>query len=497
MTCAGCGTPFRDEARFCGACGAPRPAEPAPPATAPSGPPTPLAALPEPLRLFVDVATLRLLAAGSRGLVRLAVENAGAVALAAVRVTGQLPADAAGKAATLVGEASGTVFPGARGEVALWFTPDLPGVSEISGVVETADLVGERARCAFGPFRFRVAAPGNGPVVHVVNVDQRSARVVDNSRASFAAGGGGSEGGLLEAADWHPVSVHVLPPPAVAAASAVPPAQASEGFVARTARGTYRLSRVIAEGDLATVYEGEWEGPDGAREPVAVKVPFESADNDLMQNETRALARLHADAGPMAKHLPTVLDRFRTPEGQLATVFPRFDGLDLAAIRERLPDGIPPVHILWLLRRTLSVLGLAHGKRVIHGNVDPAHILVRPRDHNVWIVDWCWAIFDPGPGSGFRCENEVYSPPEVAERKPPLPSSDIFSAGRCMIHALGGDPRTGWLPETVDERIARFLHWMTRESPLQRPQDAWALFRAVDSLREEVFGPHRFIEFEV
>jgi len=99
-------------------------------------------------------------------------------------------------------------------------------------------------------------------------------------------------------------------------------------------------------------------------------------------------------------------------------------------------------------------------------------------------------------GQGFKALNATYSPPEVAERKPPLPASDLYSLGKCMIFAAGGDPTTRRLPE-MDERLGRFLRFMTLDSALGRPQDAWQTYMQVERLREQLWGAHTFVAFDV
>ena len=257
----------------------------------------------------------------------------------------------------------------------------------------------------------------------------------------------------------------------------------------------YQVSSTIAPGDLSTVYGG-CRTSDGAR--VAVKVVDDPADNDSMQAEVRALRLLLSEQTPQKKHLPVVLDHFRTNSGRAGTVFEHLDGYDLTTLRDKLPDGVPARHMIWLMRRCLSVLGLAHSRGVIHGNVDPAHIVVRPKDHNVWLIDWCYSIVNPAKtGESFRCLNEEYSAPEVADKRPPLPSADLYSLGKCMLFAAGGDPATGALPASLDERLQRFIKFLVVPSALGRPQDAWALYAQLDKLREQIYGRFQFEPFVV
>jgi serine/threonine protein kinase len=270
-------------------------------------------------------------------------------------------------------------------------------------------------------------------------------------------------------------------------------------FAVTTGSGVYTVTETLALGDIATVYGGTRDGDGRA---VAIKVVESVADDDLMQAELRTLRLLTGSAPespalpPQQKHLPVVLDTFRTADGRTATIFERIDGIDLIEARARLPDGLPDRHMIWLLRRCLSVLGHAHAHGILHGNIEPAHVLVRAKDHNVWLVDWAWSIDPRGTGGGFRCAHDVYGPPEAKEKKPPLPGADLYALGKTMIFAAGGDPSaegSGALPDAMAPELALFLRALVQPSALGRPQDAWALYARLDRLREELYGPHAFV----
>jgi len=152
----------------------------------------------------------------------------------------------------------------------------------------------------------------------------------------------------------------------------------------------------------------------------------------------------------------------------------------------------------WILRRCLSLLGYAHSQGVLHGNLTPDHILVRPKDHNVWLLDWTCALCNPEvSGQHFRVVHPIYGPPEARGNKPALPSSDLFSLALSIAFGLGGDPGDTRPVPTVPDSLARLLAFMLKESPLQRPQDAWGLYHEVEKIRDRMFGPHRFVEFVV
>ncbi len=441
-------------------------------------------AAPEGVRLWIDVSTFVHFQVGQRCLVRARVSNDTDLALEAVTVTANASGQAADPARTY------TIFPGEDAEVSLWFTPQLGGFAELAGELSTTDLMGATRGYRFSGLQFRIG--GDGPQVQVVHIDQSSARVVDNSRSHFAAG---PSGGVVDGRDWRQLPVREVA--GLAAPDAAPEPEAVD-FRVTTDAGGYHVTAAIGYGDIATVYGGDMDAADGSRRKVAVKIADDAADNDLIQREVRTLELLTRERSRQRKHLPRLLDSFKTPDGRAANVFAHLDGYDLVRVREKYPDGIPDVHLLWLMRRCLSAVGFAHSQGVLHGNLEPAHILIRPRDHNIWLVDWCWSVVNPAQtGDGFKALNEPYSAPEVAARKAPVPASDLYALGQCMIFAAGGDPAAGSIPDRVDERLVRLLRFFTRASPRQRAQDAWVMYTQLEALRDEMFGGHEFRKFEI
>jgi serine/threonine protein kinase len=267
-------------------------------------------------------------------------------------------------------------------------------------------------------------------------------------------------------------------------------------FSVHTANGGYEVTGVLARGDIATIYEGR--ATIGAQQGrrVVLKIAESPQDNDLMLDEVASLEHLWAAGGSQRKHLPRLFDHFRTPDGRVGAVLERLDGFDLLEVRQRLPGGVPPEHTLWILRRVLSILGYAHRVGVLHANIEPSHIIVRPRDHNVFLVDWCYSLITPArTGRGFKCEIPGFSAPEVGQRKPPIPASDLYSVGKCAAFLLGAEAGSAELPDGVDGRLARLVRHLVRPSPLQRAQDAWEMFEELGKIRRAMFGRHTFQEF--
>lgn len=268
-------------------------------------------------------------------------------------------------------------------------------------------------------------------------------------------------------------------------------AKRGNGFVIKTRKRKYRITSTIAQGDIAIVYGGDCIGGDDFSGKVAVKVAENPEDNDLIQNEVRILRLFQTEPSKQSKHLPVMLDQFKTSENQLGTVLRYLDAYDWYSVREKYPNGIPQEHAAWMLTRLLSVLGYCHSKGVVHGNIEPAHLMTSPKDHNVFVIDWCYA------GSEFKVLNETYSPPEVKERQTSTPAADLYSLGKCLIYLLGGDVKRNTMPYGVDQRFQRFIQFFVRESALQRAQDAWEMYGKLMELRTEIWGQPRFIEFSM
>jgi len=273
---------------------------------------------------------------------------------------------------------------------------------------------------------------------------------------------------------------------------------AGDGVVVIVGANHYRLESRVSEGELAVIHRGRCVAGPHAGVEVAAKVVIDRADNDFMLAEIQALRLLARGEDPQRDQVPALLDLFHAGDGHAGVVLPWLAGIDARALRARFADGVPPEHVIWIGRRLLSVVGFAHKLGVIHANIEPAHLLVRPHDHHVTLLDWCYSVVDaPRTRQGFRVYDPEFSAPEVAEKQPPLPTADLYSIGRCLLFLLGGDLASGTMPAGVPDRLQRFVRYLTRPSPLQRAQDAWEMFHELGRTRAAIYGEHRFVEFVV
>lgn len=303
---------------------------------------------------------------------------------------------------------------------------------------------------------------------------------------------------MVEDAVVEPVRVEEPPRVWRAAEDVVDAADSPAGFEVVVGEQRYRMEGQLAVGDLATLSRGRCTAGPRVGAEVVAKLVIDRADNGFMLAETQALRLLQQGDARQRGQLPELLDVFQGAAGQAGAVFRYIEGYDGEALRARFPGGVPPEHVIWIGRRLLSVVGHAHKLGVLHANIEPAHIIVRPRDHHVSLVDWCYCVVEPGrTRQRFRVYNPEYSAPEVAEKADPVPAADLYSVGRCLLALAGGDLTSGEMPESVPDRLQRFIRYLTRPSALQRAQDAWQMFGELERVRAAVYGAHRFVEFVV
>jgi serine/threonine protein kinase len=159
--------------------------------------------------------------------------------------------------------------------------------------------------------------------------------------------------------------------------------------------------------------------------------------------------------------------------------------------------------VFWIFLRLLRALGFYHQNEIIHGNLAPQHIIVRPRDHNAYPVDLTGAIVGKDPARKFVFRTDAYSSPDVANKETPMPFHDLYSVGKCMIFALGGNEKTGEIPQDIDPRLEDFILKLAGFRDLRSPADeyvcdAWGAYHKLEEIRYEATGKiHEFLPLAV
>ncbi|SCL23562.1 hypothetical protein GA0070616_2749 [Micromonospora nigra] len=271
-------------------------------------------------------------------------------------------------------------------------------------------------------------------------------------------------------------------------------ADASDAFVRVTTRWRsrgitvlrgYRCGRPAYSGDLADLYD---VGADRL-----LKLPRDPHDNDLMAREERALRTLAERGDPRwLPYVPRLVDSFAhrdttTGAHRRITVLATAPGLrSLVEVKRAYPDGLDPRDVAWMWRRLLVALGLAHRAGVVHGAVLPPHVLVEPDAHGVVLVDWCFSAEPGGLVPAMVPGHEDWYPPEVPDRHPCGPGTDIFLATRCMTWLMG---------RHAPRELLTFAQGCRQRFLRARPDDAWRLLRELDEVLHRLYGPRTFRPF--
>ena len=246
--------------------------------------------------------------------------------------------------------------------------------------------------------------------------------------------------------------------------------------------GNYTVLKQIGEGGFARTYLARHTI---LGEMACLKQNIELSDVDvrLLKKEAKLLWHVHHHS------LPTLRDFIQLDDGSYVMVMTFVEGKDLQKIvDEDYPEGIDPEHVCWMMQRLLNALHYLHYYGIIHGDVKPANIMIKPEEHNAILVDYGLATLKPRSRTKVEGYTPAFAAPEQVAGKPPIPETDIYGLGVSMIHALGGNYIGMTFPDSIPRKLQDFISQMVRRNPLDRPSSASELIRPLSDLREELFG---------
>jgi hypothetical protein len=261
----------------------------------------------------------------------------------------------------------------------------------------------------------------------------------------------------------------------------------------------YTRRQLLAAGDVADVYTAAADAPHiPMQTPCLLKVPRVPEGRAHLDAERKTLSKLWAITGrtTYGRYLPTLVESF-APAGLLGgriNVFRFETGFHtFEQVHEQHP-ALDGVHLAWMFNRLLTVLGFCHRQSIVHGAVLPCHALIDAGSHGLRLVGWGQSAAIGRSIAAVPARYWDWYPPEVHNKQPVGPATDLFLAARCIVYLAGGDPVTNWMPETVPLSFQRFLSACLLESVHMRPDDAWALQDDFDRLLRILYGPPKFHE---
>src|SRR3954471_7527707 len=271
----------------------------------------------------------------------------------------------------------------------------------------------------------------------------------------------------------------------------------------RTLGDPYRLTKHIATGGMGDV----WEADDTTLErAVAVKIlRAEHAGDPNFVERFRAEAK-HA-AALSDPHITSVFDYGEATDNDTTVAYLVMElvpGEPLSAVLAR--EGALDVdRTLSVVAQTADALQAAHEAGVVHRDVKPGNILIRP-DDSVSITDFGIARATNDPShltrTGLVIGTAHYLPPEQAAGKPITPASDLYALGVVAYECLSGArPFAGDnavhvavahlreepppLPDDIPEPVRHLVMSLLSKDPLARPARAADVAAAARALRAD------------
>lgn len=264
----------------------------------------------------------------------------------------------------------------------------------------------------------------------------------------------------------------------------------SETFTVSTKRHAYVVRRAPAwQGDLASLYLCE-HYEDSTVIPGIMKIPRSPKNNDLMKNEALTLKHIAVEGDAnFAAYVPQHLETFRhrdviDKKERLVNVLDMPEGLySLQEVHNAFPNGVGPKDIAWMWRRLLVALGYIHSTGRVHGALTPDHILIHPEKHGLVLVDWCYSVEVGSPLQAIVPKHRALYPPGVVAKEDVTESLDIKMATQSLLYILKG---------RVPRQYKGFAQYSASAG-----LDGFGLKEEFDQLIGEMFGPRRFIPFQM
>ena len=241
---------------------------------------------------------------------------------------------------------------------------------------------------------------------------------------------------------------------------------------------------------------------------VAIKAVHLHSDHQQPQNLDSLLSEARMVSRLQHPNIVTIYDIGITDQRPYL-VLEYIEGLSL---REKIRNGLKLDEALRIMRDILAGVAAAHEKKIAHGDIKPANILIN-QDGSARVADFGLAHFAEATGSDNSelSGTPQYMAPEHIETRRHEIVSDVFSVGLVCYEMLTGKPAVNGeeifhilnqianekipapstINQAIDERLDDLILKSLNKDPEQRFANAGAMLRAFNdylSIDEEQLG---------
>ncbi len=243
--------------------------------------------------------------------------------------------------------------------------------------------------------------------------------------------------------------------------------------------GGWRLEQLTGQGGWGQVFKAVRKGQTRALKVMHPDLSRDPAFEERFRGEILTLAGLRGH-----KHLVEIHDFGYAADVACWYIVMEFVEGDSLERRLRVSPPMPPKDLVRLFLRVADGLAAAHARGIVHRDVKPANILVRPDDSPV-LVDFGLAAVADGEEAGYTA---LFAAPEQAHDLRADARSDVYSLAASLYYSLAyADERRRkpylFAEELVPARLRGVLRRAMERDPERRYPNAGA-FR--DALRAAV-----------
>src|SRR5215218_2374996 len=228
--------------------------------------------------------------------------------------------------------------------------------------------------------------------------------------------------------------------------------------------GRYTLDREVGRGGMGAVWLGTDQvlGRQVALKRLGLAPGVGTPEVERAEREARLAARLNHP------HVVAVFDLIEEGEEHWL-VMEYVEGRTLSElVREE--GALTPDEAAPLLRQAADALAAAHESGIVHRDVKPSNILVT-EEGQVKLSDFGIARAEADASltqTGLVTGSPAYLSPEVASGQFATDSSDVWSLGATLFHALSGHP-----PYEVGGNVLGAMYRIVHEEPPRLGNAGW------------------------